>query len=137
MGYFVALETRVLQRRRSTLSSHVQPGLQFTYALSKQDKEIETSFKLVRIWREIEDTHISPDCLLQGQGLRTKKRAWKTQIFINVGLTSAFCLPLHRLLHGVSILGEIFLERGANLESRAAHTHPNNTQVPPRVLPLI
>ena len=84
------METRVLQSRRSTLSSHVQPGLQFTYALSKQDKEIETSIKLVRIWREIEDTHISLDCLLQGQGLRTKKRAWKSQIFINVGLTSAF-----------------------------------------------
>ena len=31
----------------------------------------------------------------------------------------------------VSVLGEIFLERGANLESRAAHTHPKNTQVPP------
>ena len=26
----------------------------------------------------------------------------------------------------------MFLERGANLESRAAHTHPKNTQVPPR-----
>ena len=26
---------------------------------------------------------------------------------------------------------KIFLERGANLESRAAHTHPKNTQVPP------
>ena len=35
-------------------------------------------------------------------------------------------------LERVSILGEIFLERGANLESQAAHTHPkNNTQVPP------
>ena len=32
----------------------------------------------------------------------------------------------------LSILGEFFLERGANLESRAAHTHPKNTQVPPR-----
>ena len=31
----------------------------------------------------------------------------------------------------VSILGEIFLERGANLESRAAHTHQKNTQMPP------
>ena len=30
----------------------------------------------------------------------------------------------------------MFLERGANLESRAAHTHPKNTQVspPPRVV---
>ena len=27
----------------------------------------------------------------------------------------------------------MFLERGANLESRAAHTHPKNTQVPPPV----
>ena len=25
----------------------------------------------------------------------------------------------------------MFLEWGANLESRAAHTHPKNTQVPP------
>ena len=40
--------------------------------------------------------------------------------------------------NGVSVLGRIlerginfFLERGANLESRAAHTHPKNTQVPP------
>ena len=32
--------------------------------------------------------------------------------------------------NGVSILGEIFLERGANSKSRAAHTHPKNTQVP-------
>ena len=32
---------------------------------------------------------------------------------------------------GVSILGEIFLEQGANLESWAAHTHPKNTHVPP------
>ena len=31
--------------------------------------------------------------------------------------------------NGVSILRELFLERGANLESRAAHTHPKNTQV--------
>ena len=30
---------------------------------------------------------------------------------------------------GVSILGGFFLEWGANLESRAAHTHPKNTQV--------
>ena len=37
--------------------------------------------------------------------------------------------------HGVVILGEIFLERGANLESQAAHTHPKNTQVPPLVSP--
>ena len=29
-------------------------------------------------------------------------------------------------------LGEFFLERGANLESRAAHTHPKNTKCPPR-----
>ena len=34
--------------------------------------------------------------------------------------------------NGVSILREQFLERGANLEARAAHTHPKNTQVPPR-----
>ena len=27
----------------------------------------------------------------------------------------------------------MFLERGANLESRAVHTHPKNTQVPPPV----
>ena len=31
----------------------------------------------------------------------------------------------------MSILGEVFLKRGANLESRAAHTHPKHTQVPP------
>ena len=29
------------------------------------------------------------------------------------------------------MLGEIFLERGANLQSQAAHTHPRDTQVPP------
>ena len=34
----------------------------------------------------------------------------------------------------MSILGEVFLKRGANLESRAAHTHPKHTQVPPRAL---
>ena len=34
--------------------------------------------------------------------------------------------------NGVSILAEIFLERGAKLESREADTHPKNTQVPPR-----
>ena len=28
-------------------------------------------------------------------------------------------------------MGKFFLERGANLKSRAAHTHPKNTQVPP------
>ena len=28
-------------------------------------------------------------------------------------------------------MGEFFLERDANLESRAAHTRPKNTQVPP------
>ena len=33
--------------------------------------------------------------------------------------------------NGVSILGEMFFRRGANLESRAAHIHPQNTQVPP------
>ena len=30
---------------------------------------------------------------------------------------------------GYQFEGKIFLERGANLESRAAHTHPKNTQV--------
>ena len=39
--------------------------------------------------------------------------------------------------NGVSILGEFFLERGANLESQAAHTHPKNTQVPPRVSVIV
>ena len=29
------------------------------------------------------------------------------------------------------MLGEIFFRRGANLESREAHIHPKNTQVPP------
>ena len=38
---------------------------------------------------------------------------------------------LAHFLNGISVLGEIFLERGANFESRAAHTHPKNTQVPP------
>ena len=33
---------------------------------------------------------------------------------------------------GYQFQGKFFLERGANLESRAAHTHPKNTQVPPR-----
>ena len=32
---------------------------------------------------------------------------------------------------GYQFQGNFFLERGANLESRAAHTHPKNTQVPP------
>ena len=39
--------------------------------------------------------------------------------------------------NGVSILREIFLERGANLESRAADTHPKNTQVSPRDKPSV
>ena len=38
---------------------------------------------------------------------------------------------------GVSIVREIFFERGGNLESRAAHTHPKNAQVPPRALSTI
>ena len=29
------------------------------------------------------------------------------------------------------LIVNFFVERGANLESRAAHTHPKNTQVPP------
>ena len=33
---------------------------------------------------------------------------------------------------GLSIWGNFFLERGVNLKSRAAHTHPKNTQVLPR-----
>ena len=33
---------------------------------------------------------------------------------------------------GYQFKGKSFLERGTNLESRAAHTHPENTQVPPR-----
>ena len=32
---------------------------------------------------------------------------------------------------GYQFQGNFFLERGANLESRAAHTHPKNTQVNP------
>ena len=32
---------------------------------------------------------------------------------------------------GYQFSGKFFLERGANLESRAAHNHPKNTQVPP------
>ena len=32
---------------------------------------------------------------------------------------------------GYQFQGNFFLERGTNLESRAAHTHPKNTQVPP------
>ena len=32
---------------------------------------------------------------------------------------------------GYQFQGKFFLERGANLESRVAHTHPKNTQVPP------
>ena len=32
---------------------------------------------------------------------------------------------------GYQFQGKLFLERGANLQSRAAHTHPKNTQVPP------
>ena len=31
----------------------------------------------------------------------------------------------------MSFRGNFFLELGANLESRVAHTHPKNTQVPP------
>ena len=33
---------------------------------------------------------------------------------------------------GYQFQGKFFSERGANLESRAAHTHLKNTQVPPR-----
>ena len=32
---------------------------------------------------------------------------------------------------GYQFWGKFFIERGANLESRAAITHPKNTQVPP------
>ena len=32
---------------------------------------------------------------------------------------------------GYQFWGKFVLERGANLESRAAHTHQKNTQVPP------
>ena len=39
------------------------------------------------------------------------------------------------LERGINFRGNYFLERGANLESRAAHTHPKNTQVPPPGLP--
>ena len=35
---------------------------------------------------------------------------------------------------GYQFQGKFLLERGANLESRAVHTHPKTTQVPPRVL---
>ena len=31
---------------------------------------------------------------------------------------------------GYQFCGKFFLERGANLESQAAHAHPKNTQVP-------
>ena len=31
----------------------------------------------------------------------------------------------------INFRGKFFLKRGANLESRAAHIHPKNTQVPP------
>ena len=37
--------------------------------------------------------------------------------------------PISRM--GCQFYGNLFLERGANLESRAAHTHPKNTEVPP------
>ena len=36
---------------------------------------------------------------------------------------------------GYQFYGKFFLERGANLESRAAHPHPKNTQVPPPPAP--
>ena len=36
---------------------------------------------------------------------------------------------------GYQVYGKFFLERGANLESRATHTHPKNTQVPPGFKP--
>ena len=38
------------------------------------------------------------------------------------------------LKQGFNFRGISFLERGANLESRAAHTNPKNTQVPSRAL---
>ena len=38
---------------------------------------------------------------------------------------------------GYQFYGKFFLERGANLESRAAHTHPKIIQVPPRALKLL
>ena len=34
------------------------------------------------------------------------------------------------LERGINFRENCFLERGANLEFRAAHTHPKNTQVP-------
>ena len=44
-----------------------------------------------------------------------------------------FCLiVLGRILErGIKFRGYFFLERGASLESRAAHTHPKKTQVSP------
>ena len=35
------------------------------------------------------------------------------------------------LERGINFRGIFLLERSANLESRVAHTHPKNTQVPP------
>ena len=44
--------------------------------------------------------------------------------------------PISRM--GYQFQGKFFLDRGANLESRAAHTHPKNTQVlPPGTNPII
>ena len=46
-----------------------------------------------------------------------------------------FCVIINRTVSICTGLahfkGKFFLEQGANLESRAAHTHPKNTQVPP------
>ena len=38
---------------------------------------------------------------------------------------------------GYQFQGKCFLERGANLESRAAHTHPKNTEVRPRAWVIV
>ena len=56
----------------------------------------------------------------------TLERCIKMGLFLEWGISfRANCRT------GYQFWGNFFLERGANLESRAADTHPNNTQVPP------
>ena len=65
---------------------------------------------------------------------RTNKEIsfFKNRAFSIYKLSRTEYKKLAHFQNGVSILGEIFLQQGATLESRAAHTHPKNTQAPPR-----
>ena len=69
-------------------------------------------------------------------GLSANRRSnnW-AQGYFNLKPSRTGYKKLAHFENGVSILGEFFLEQGANLEFRATHTHLKNTQVPPGLIP--